>query len=292
LAPVRGFAKRFAWAVLVVVLLGTWAFGVANANAATRLKHDKANEVRFELDGRSLTATVVDLPRYQQLPTTLSRLAGKTVQAVCGTSFRRTPKTFALETAAWPSGVRSKTFTLSRDVSRRVKWCLLEQRGDSADVAFVSFVSAEPRRLLTRGRFSDGVSWRLFAWRGEMLEPCLSLRSREGASSICLADVAETGEGIEGFFIGERCSDPIFLLGAVSRSAVRVEARFDDGTTAQPDLLRRPPGSRVRAQYFLARIEGPSRLGTLIAYDRAGRVVARDYGINGMGGCPAEFGAR
>lgn len=275
------------------MLLGTWAFGVANASAATRLKHDKVNEVRFELDGRSLTVTVVDLPRYQQLPTTLSRLAGKTVWAGCGTSFRSGRKSVARATAAWPTGARSVTFRLSRDVSRRVKWCLVEQRGDSADVASVSFVSAEPRRLLTQGRFSDGAPWRLFAWRGEMLEPCLSLRSREGPSGICLADLAETGEGIEGFFIGERCSDPTFLLGAVTRSAVRVEARFDDGTVVQPDLLSRPPGSRLRAQYFLAEFEVPFQNARLIAYDRTGRVVARDQGINGMGsGCPEEVGPR
>jgi hypothetical protein len=177
-------------------------------------------------------------------------------------------------------------FTLSRDLSRSAKWCVIEQRGDSGDVASVSFHRAEPRRLLTRGRFADGSGWRLFAWRGEMLEPCLSLRMRDGASGICLADVAETGEGMEGYFMVTQCAGPTFLLGAVSRSAVRVEARMSDGEIVEPELLKRPAESRVRAQYFLATIKDPLRLKSVIAYGAAGEVVARDRGISGSGPCP------
>jgi hypothetical protein len=266
---------------------------VPSAQAAVRVKHDKANETRFVLKGRSLTVTVVDLPRYQQFPSTLSRLRGHDVRVACGASFRDySRRAIATDVARWPAEGRSVTFTLSRDISRSAKWCVIEQRDDSGDVASVSFHRAEPRRLLTRGRFADGSGWRLFAWRGEMLEPCLSLRTGDEASGICLAEVAETGEGVEGHFLVTRCGGPTFLLGAVSRAAVRVEARMSNGGTVETELLKRPSGSRVRAQYFFATVADPLNLRGVIAYGASGEVIARERGISGSGPCPIDQAPR
>ncbi len=59
-------------------------------------------------------------------------------------------------------------------------------------------------------------------------------------------------------------------------------------TIAQPfddaRLLSRPRGSRVRAQYFYAILDGVVvRVASVTSYDADGRMLARDRGVNGSG---------
>ncbi len=78
------------------------------------------------------------------------------------------------------------------------------------------------------------------------------------------------------------------MLGAVARSATRVEIRLEDGSTVPAVLLPRPRGSRVRAQYFMALMDGPVDVSAVVAYDAKGQVIARDREV--AGGGPANCG--
>jgi hypothetical protein len=278
LALVRGFWKRSAWAGVVAALVGAGLFSVASANAAVRLKHDKANETRFSLDGSSLTVTVVDLPRYEQRPPTLERLSGKEVRVACGTSFRRDRrKTVAVSLTRWPVGVRSMSFTLSRDVSRAAKWCLIEQWEDYGfDIAFVSFRNAEPLRLVARGALGDGTRWRFVGGRGERLEPCLQLWIRRGGGyGTCFEDQAEREANLASTVISPKCDGELLLVGVASRRARTVAAVLSDGSVVVSELHGRPAGSRVRAKYFIAELPPRSAVVHVTARDADGRRIAR-----------------
>lgn len=265
---------------LITVLLS------AGAGAATRTKLDRGNELRFTLKGSELTLTIVDRPNVFKSPTIQSDLFGKRVWAGCGRSFRTVNRnTFVGSVVEWPRGAGSTSVRLDRDISRRAKWCLVESRGKFAggDIAFVSFHKAEPGRRLASGRLRDGTAWRLVAWRGSELQPCLDLRVVDDGGTICFDEEAETEAGIQGIFIGPTCSGETFVMGAVARSAARVDVRMGDGTVVPAVLRPRPLGSHVRAQYFTALLSGPEDIAAVIAYDAAGRRIARDRGINGMG---------
>ncbi len=249
-----------------------------NANAAVRLKHDKAHETRFSLDGSSLTVTVVDLPRYGQHPPTLEQLSGEEVRVACGTSFRRyTRKTVAVEIARWPVDARSMTFTLSRDVSRAAKWCEIEQWDRYGyDIAFVSFRTAEPLRLVARGALSDGKRWRFMGGRGERLEPCLQLWIRgDGGYGTCFQGEAEREANLTSTVISPKCNGELFLVGVVSRRARSVAATLADGSIVIPELHKRPVGSKIRAKYFIAILPPRSEVIHVVARDADGRRVAR-----------------
>ncbi len=263
----------------ILVAVGILVLSVTTqADAAVRVKHDKNNEVRFVLDGRSLTATVVDLPRYGQSPPTMSLVSGKSVVLACGTSFRRSRRdTLVVKTVQWSRGARSETVRFGRDISRWAKWCVLEEghhRG--GDIAVVSFYAAERRRVLTRGRFADGARWRLLAWRGEHLEPCIGIGISDRSNSTCFDEEAEDETGLAAMAFTPTCSGESFVIGAASRSARTVTITRSDGSTVAADLYRRPAGSRVRAQYFLAVLTGTSTVTKLVARDAAGGIVGRE----------------
>lgn len=250
----------------------------AQADAAVRVKHDKTSEVRFELNGRSLTTTVVDLPHYRQHPSTMSQVSGKSVVLACGTSFRHFRRaTVVRRTIRWARGARSETVRFKRDISRRAKWCVVDEGPDGgADIAAISFYAAERRRVLTRGRFANGGRWRLLAWRGERLEPCVGVGISDGFSSTCFEEEAEDETGLAAMALTPACSGESFVIGAVSRSARTVTITRSDGSTVAADLYRRPVGSRVRAQYFLAVLTGTPSVTKLVAQDSVGGVVGRE----------------
>jgi hypothetical protein len=90
--------------------------------------------VRFTLNGRVLKTTAF---------TRAARRAvyGRRIDAICATSFKARPRK-VIKTRRWPRGQHSVRFRFRRDVSRRAKWCLLEDGG--ADVAGVDFVEPPP----------------------------------------------------------------------------------------------------------------------------------------------------
>lgn len=92
---------------------------------------DNGHQVRFTLDGRSLRVDV------QPGPNTRAALDGKQIDATCSETW--TPRAESRVTArrTWPSGANSLTYTFGRDISRKVKWCLIEH--DAADIAYATF---------------------------------------------------------------------------------------------------------------------------------------------------------
>jgi hypothetical protein len=253
------------------------------AGAAVRIKHDKFHEVRFVLDGKTLTTTVVDLPRYMQSPPTLSELAGKRVRIACGTSFRHLRRsTVLVRQVLWPRGARSVTVDFRRDLSHRVRWCVIDSE-DTDDVATISFHAAEPARVLARGDFDDGKRWRLVAWRGDHLEPCVGIGSSSGSLSTCFQDEAEEEARLGARAIRPRCDEQGFIVGATGRSARTVTVGFEDGTAIAATLYRRPPDSRVRAQYFVVAVRNPERATSVVARDAKGRLVGRERSVGASG---------
>lgn len=272
-------------ALLLVSLVLTTLLLAADADAATRTKLDRWSDLRFTLERSSLTLTIRDQEGLVQNPRIQSELFGKRVWVGCGTSFRSSArKTVARAVVRWPRGAKSIAVRLDRDISRGAKWCVVEGTGkfSGGDIANVSFYVAEPGRRLALGHLRDGTPWRLVAWRGNKLEPCVELRLPGGDGAFCLDDEAETEAGIQAAYFVVSCSDQTFVTGAVSRAAVRVEVRRDDGTVVPAALHARPRGSRVRAQYFTALVDGLDGVASVAAYDAQGRRIASERGINGM----------
>jgi hypothetical protein len=97
---------------------------------------DRDRGVRFKLDGKMLTVRPL---------TKASRRAvyGRRIDAICSTAFRPAHGRKVRAVRDWPEGRRRLSFAFKRDVSARVKWCLIEDGGE--DVAGVDF--APPPRM-------------------------------------------------------------------------------------------------------------------------------------------------
>ena len=124
-----------AFAILLTACVAISVLAAAPvAGAATRRATDPEARVRFTLDGRLLTVRV--LPRA---PRRVRReLFGKRIRAVCGTRFPFTAGGKVRRTRRWPAGRRRLRYRFARNISRRVRWCLVEHpRG--GDVAVVIF---------------------------------------------------------------------------------------------------------------------------------------------------------
>lgn len=266
---------------------------VEAANATTRAELNRSAELRFVLKGRTLELTIVDRPNFIRHPTTQSELLGKRLRFACGTSFRPIRRTAVFAQARWPVAGRSFSVRFTRDISPRAKWCLVEAgEGEFAggDIAYVSFRNPEPGRRLATGALPDGTPWRLAAWRGEQLEPCLSLRVSESSIQTCAMSMAEVDRGIDADAIVPMCSRSTFVLGAVARAARRVVVRTSDGTSVDAQLRGRPRGSRVLAQYFFTALPDPVEVAAVTAYDAAGGVLARDRSVgNSRPTCPRDL---
>jgi hypothetical protein len=245
----------------------------ASAGAAVRSELDRLGGLRLTLDGRVLTAEIAHTPRVMRFPTIEERLYGRRVGGACGTTFRPGRRGVVFMRRVWPAGVRQLTFTFGRDISRRVRWCLV----DGGDVAFVSFVHREPHRLVAKGRGASGNWWRLWAHRGERREPCMALRTGAGEPTAflpCFDDFAdrEATLAVEHQTLADR-----FVYGPVGRSTTAVRVRLADGTVELAGLYARPRGSRVRASYFMLALprRGPAVAGVR-AVDAAGRTIGRE----------------
>jgi hypothetical protein len=219
----------------------------------------------------------VDTPHVHRFPTTEEQLYGKRVFGGCGTTFRRTRKGLVFMRRVWPDGARTVTFGFARDISRRVKWCLIDGE-DHADVAFVSFIDREPARFLAKGRGPSGEWWRFRAWRGERLEPCIELRDGadpEARSSRCFDDMAEREATLEADLFVAPATDT-YVAGPVSRSASQVRVRLADETVHAAKLYPRPRGSRVRAQFYVLALPAGTEIAGVRGVDAQGRTVGRE----------------
>jgi len=117
----------------VIVLLAAAALGFA-APAPAKVDHDAG--VRFDLQGTVLTVVLVR-------PDLGEEVWGKPTTAVCSPVFSSRSSRLAVHTTQpWPEGATELSYTFERDVSKHVKWCLLEDDsgGDLASVQFEPFI--------------------------------------------------------------------------------------------------------------------------------------------------------
>jgi hypothetical protein len=264
----RALALALAAALFAVAAPAGWA--------AVKSELSRSDGMRLTLDGRTLTADLVRTPRFQRFPPAEELVYDKRVLGACGTTFRHTRRGVVFLRRRWPAGARSLSFGFGRDISPRVRWCLVES-ADGSDVAFVSFVDAEPVRLVAKGRAQSGEWWRLSGRRGEKLQPCLSLRTGDdpaGSRSRCFDGLAEREATLAVDQFGDE-SGPTYVVGVVDRAAAAVRIRLDDGAVQNAPIYRRPRGSRVKASYFVL----PLPIGAAIVGARAvaadGRTIGR-----------------
>lgn len=239
---------------------------------------DRGEGVRLTLDGTRLTATVIPRANHRRTPPLLSELSGKRIRVGCSTSFRPRRSKPVLRIERWPKGATSASFDLKRDISRRARWCLIESTGKhgGGDLAFVSFLHGEPKRLLAKGRGPSGERWRLSAWRSDRLEPCVRLRVADLGADRCFSDYAEIEAELAVGLLTPSCPGDTFVLGATARSAATVTSTLEDGTTANAALYSRPIGSRARARYYLIVLPGLASVVSVEARDGSGRVIGRE----------------
>jgi hypothetical protein len=228
--------------------------------------------MRLTLDGRALTAEIVRTPQFQRNPTTEEQLYGKRIDAVCSSSFFRPRSHSVVRTRLWPVGARRLSFRFRRDISARVKWCLIEH--DASDIAVVSFIEREPMRFIGKGRGPSGEWWRLAGRRGRFAEPCALLRIRGWGTQPCFqafSDRPVTLGASEFSVCGRR---DVFVVGVVSRRAASVRVVTAAGETFEAKLFAPASGSRVRARYFVAALPEvtPTRVESL---DAGGSILAR-----------------
>jgi hypothetical protein len=138
-------------AALLAAALAAVSFALASAPAAAAgpVRVDRTHGVRFELDGRVLKVRL--LPRPDGRPPAVSRRVwGKRIDAVCSPVFHpRSRSMFVRQIRRWPRGELELRYRFGRDISARVKWCVLEDGAE--DVAVVSFVPI----IYVRGSSAD-----------------------------------------------------------------------------------------------------------------------------------------
>jgi hypothetical protein len=103
--------------------------------AVTEFGDDVARGVRFVLDGRVLTVSLLPPVRNQ----TFETVEGARISATCGAP-PGDPRRETTLTRRWPAGQTSLSYRFPRDVSR---WCRLEDQSGST-LAFAMFRGASP----------------------------------------------------------------------------------------------------------------------------------------------------
>ncbi|MEX1141808.1 MAG: hypothetical protein WD399_01625 [Thermoleophilaceae bacterium] len=269
---------RGRWGIAVVVTLGMLA-GAPVAESAVRVKTDRGSGVRFLLEGKRLTVSILDRRNHQVEPPVIEQVSGKRVRVACGTRFQYSQGVIVKTRRRWPKGETAAQFRFGRNVSHRARWCVIEAGESARDVAAISFIRREPARLLARGRTDRGERWRLVGWRGSRLQPCMHLAHGDGAFTICLDDPAEREAKLETVLNVLGCRRPRqrFLMGVAPRSTATVDVVLDDAVVSGR-VLPRPSGSRVRAKYVLAVLPGDAKIRRVVARDSEGLVVARERG--------------
>jgi len=258
--------RLVAWLGVVAAAL---LLSAPQATGAVKVRFDRDSGVRIRLAGRSLDARLIPRPNWDP-PDARQELFGRLVRVGCGTDFRDGRGRIVRSAAMWPIGLLRVRFLLSGDVSRRAKWCFIED-SHAADVAFVSFVQREHARLVAKGRGRSGDWWRMAARRGSREEPCVLFRSRDaGRSEQCWS------RGIRlGVDAGQaRCGGDSYVYGVTRTAAAAVWIRASDGSRMPAGTFARPTGSRVRGTFFIAVLPGAVRVERVSSIDPRGRTIA------------------
>jgi hypothetical protein len=126
--------KLAMWKALGLAALFLLVVPAARADEATRL--DRLNGVRFVLDGRALTVTLV--PQPDRRPADIrADVWGKRIDAICFAG----PRAKVRDIRLWPEGQLELSYRFPRDISARIKSCLLEDGAtDVAGVIFKRFI--------------------------------------------------------------------------------------------------------------------------------------------------------
>lgn len=273
---------RFICRGVVLAAACMWGLGLAPAQAATRSKLGE-DEIRFTLSGKALTVAIVDRKNFIQDPSPQEELYGKRVEMGCGTSFRRSRRGLVGKRVDWSVGARSVTVRLGRDISRSAKWCLVEEGRGGGDIGFVSFFDAEPGRRLASGHFANGRRWRIAAWRGKQLEPCLAFRLPGDGYETCFGDEAEREAALSAMLLLPTCAAEGVVIGTTARAARSATVILGDGTRIEAALYRRPRGSRVTAQYLVAILPAPVEVVAVETRDADDELIDRDGYLDAMG---------
>jgi hypothetical protein len=115
---------------------------VPAAEGATEVRLDRLHGVRFDLEGKRLTVTLVPQPDSRP-PDVRAEVWGRRIDAICSPVFapRKVRRAAVRDVRLWPDGQLELEFHFGRDVSDEVKWCLLEDGGtDVAGVTFERFI--------------------------------------------------------------------------------------------------------------------------------------------------------
>jgi hypothetical protein len=219
----------------------------ATAVGAVKTGLDRHAGIRLTLDGRVLTAKIANA-RVGDLDLE-KQLYGKRIDAVCASSFFHPRRDSVIRRRLWPVGARTVSFRFGRDISRGVRWCLIEH--DAADIAGVSFFVREPIRFVGKGRGASGDWWRLGGGSGLLGEPCVLWRTPRHAVRTCFRTFAERKITL-GVRQWPHCAGDPYFFGVASPAAAAVRLVLADGTSADAVLYERPRGSRVRARFFVA----------------------------------------
>jgi hypothetical protein len=136
----------------IVGFLAAASIAVSATASPAPVRVDRSKGVRFDLEGSVLTVGLV----APGMSDTRDELWGERIRAVCSPTFayRNARRSIVHGVQLWPEGQTELTYDFGRDISNRVKWCLLEEvsGGDIAAVQFQVFIaihgaSAEDRRI-------------------------------------------------------------------------------------------------------------------------------------------------
>jgi hypothetical protein len=134
-------------ALLAAGVLAAFLLMVPAAKAEEVTRLDRSHGVRFTLDGQVLTVRLV--PQAGIRPPDVRRdVWGKRTRVACSPvfAFRRSRvlRVAVRRVQSWPEGQLELSYRFARDISDRVKWCLLEDAsgGDIAGVHFAPFIRA------------------------------------------------------------------------------------------------------------------------------------------------------
>ncbi len=258
----------------------------AGASAAVQSGLDRHGGMRLTLDGRLLTAEIIRTPHFHRDPTTEEQLYGKRIDAICSPRSRPQRRGLVIRRQLWPVGARRMAFEFRRDISSRVKWCLIEHR--ASDIALVSFIERERPMFVAKGRGPSRDWWRMAGWRGLFAEPCALVRLKGLRSEECFSEFSERSVtlGAQAF---APCRRDILVFGVVSREAAAVRVRVADGSTVDARLYDAPKRSRVRARYFALALPGGTAVTLVQSLDADGGSLLR-RSLEGELGSPCESG--
>lgn len=120
-------------AVLIALSSASFAVPAALAETPTRVGVDQDKQVVFSVSGREL---IVRLRPVDGSTNPLAAdLSGSDVVLACrGRSPKGGAERIASSKVVWPAGSTEVTTRLSKDVSSKLRWCIME-RPDGSDVA-------------------------------------------------------------------------------------------------------------------------------------------------------------